>query len=202
MNINQILFSTEMVQAILAGRKTMTRQVVKPQPPKGSKMGMIINTPYGLVGDVLWVRETWQHTEILNINVEDENYGYVYKADNQEWNNFEGWKWKPSIHMPKAAARIFLEITNVRVERLQSISEADAIAEGIQPLLMSSTQLIEMGGQKYRDYMSDDKIFGNPLSPITSFMTLWQSINGEESWNANPWVWVVEFKRVSKPENF
>jgi hypothetical protein len=182
-----ILFSTEMVQAILAGRKTQTRRVVKPHPKKelnffgwklpeyiqvafgrGTKIESLHKFPFGEVGDVLWVRETY-----LNFNSTDKTPNYIYKADHPNFHvNFaSGEKWKPSIYMPKAAARIWLEITNVRVERLQEISEEDAIKEGSIYLL------------NVREWFSD----------------LWQSINGEKSWNENPWVWVIEFERIEKP---
>lgn len=120
MKIKPIFFSTPMVQAILKGQKTQTRRVVKPAATFNNRRP----------GDVLWVRETWQHTEVLNLRPTDENYGYVYRADGMEWEDLEGWRWKPSIHMPKEACRLFLKIKNVRSERLQSISEDDARAEG------------------------------------------------------------------------
>jgi hypothetical protein len=113
--MKQILFSTEMVQAILDGWKTQTRRVVKTIDARGFRTanlpfedfyGREFKCPYGQPGDVLWVRETWAHTSQLNINPEDENYGYVYKADGQPWEDYEGWKWKPSIHMPREAARM------------------------------------------------------------------------------------------------
>lgn len=118
-----ILFSTPMVQAILKGQKRQTRRVVKP-PKKSTDM------PPHRPGDILWVRETWQHTKILNLHPSDEDYGYVYRADGGDWEYIDGWKWRPSIFMPKEACRLWLKVTNVRVERLQSISEADAKAEG------------------------------------------------------------------------
>ena len=145
-----ILFSTPMVQAIVKREKWQTRRVVKPQP-KAEKFSAIVRCddfllarfwsrrPYPRIddvrarfipGDILWVRETWQHTKVLNLHPTDANYGYVYRADGREWEDIEGWKWKPSIFMPKEACRLFLKIKNVRNERLQSISEADARAEG------------------------------------------------------------------------
>ena len=139
-----------MVQAIVKREKWQTRRVVKPQP-KAEKFSAIVRCddfllarfwsrrPYPRIddvrarfipGDILWVRETWQHTKVLNLHPTDANYGYVYRADGREWEDIEGWKWKPSIFMPKEACRLFLKIKNVRNERLQSISEADARAEG------------------------------------------------------------------------
>src|SRR5690554_6919216 len=106
-----ILFSTPMVQAILRGQKLQTRRVMK-QPKKWTDVPPI--SP----GDILWVRETWQHTKVLNLHPVDANYGYVYRADAQPWEDIEGWKWKPSIFMPKEACRLWLKVTNVRVERL------------------------------------------------------------------------------------
>src|SRR5690554_3627422 len=95
-----ILFSTPMVQAILKGQKSQTRRVVK--PPK--KCNAI---PYPFPpGDILWVRETWQHTKILNLHPSDEDYGYMYRADGGDWEYIDGWSWKPSIFMPKEACRL------------------------------------------------------------------------------------------------
>lgn len=201
-----ILFSTPMVQAILEGRKTMTRRVVKPQSailsdemarslgiqPPIKQNQPVISCPYGQPGDVLWVRETYHHTSCLNLSPDDETYGYVYKADNQPWDDLENWNWKPSIYMPKEAARIWLQITNVRVERLQYISEEDAIAEGI---LKEKYDGIDIYYFYPCNDLRDDSYIDNP---ITSFYSLWKSINGQDSWNANPWVWVVEFKRINK----
>lgn len=129
-----ILFSAPMVQAILKGQKTQTRRVVKdPHAIDLLEMGQP-NNALSLCsrrpGDILWVRETWQHTKVLNLHPTDDCYGYVYRADGQPWEDYEGWTWKPSIFMPKEACRIFLKVTDVRLERLQSISEADARAEG------------------------------------------------------------------------
>lgn len=130
-----ILFSTPMVQAILKGQKWQTRRVVKDPLAISLAEAGHYNNVLTLCNrrpvDVLWVRETWQHTKVLNLHPTDENYGYVYRADGQPWEDYEGWSWKPSIFMPKEACRIFLKVTNVRVERLQLISEADARAEGV-----------------------------------------------------------------------
>jgi len=214
MKFIQILFSTEMVQAIQAGRKTQTRRVVKPQPPKGCednepcidwcdydhKKGFqrcyaswetvfhpdgfhTVVCPYGKVGDVLWVRETFMESD----------GEYFYKAD-YDADDRKYISWKPSLFMPKSAARIFLKITNIRVERLNDISEEDAIKEGIEELHVAPFVIC------YKDYF-DTKA---PLhsDPIFSFCTLWQSINGIGSWELNPWVWVIEFERIEKPQNF
>jgi hypothetical protein len=189
-----ILFSTAMVQAILGGRKTQTRRVVKTIDARGFRTsyapfedfyGRVFKCPYGQPGDVLWVRETWCYTgsnEYLNLQT---NLPFFYKADvkdsstEKEVMNHYGWKWKPSIHMPREAARLFLRITNVRVERLQEISPESCIAEGLYTTLREHDAVMQLQDQ-WRD--------------------LWQSINGQESWEANPWVWVVEFERITKEE--
>jgi hypothetical protein len=171
-----------MVQAILEGRKTMTRRVVKSKmpimaiSPNGqSAMGedgrtvWQLKSPYGKPGDVLWVRETWMPSA---------NDVYVhFKADCSIGE--AGIGWKPSIHMPKAYARIWLRITSIGVQRLHDISEQDAIAEGC------------IQYEAETDWMT----------ARYGFEVLWQQINGPESWTANPWVWVVEFERIEEPEN-
>lgn len=125
-----------MVQAILKGQKTQTRRAVKDPYVVGllqeerPNNALILTLCRRRPGDILWVRETWQHTKVLNLHPADANYGYVYRTDTQPWEDIEGWKWKPSIFMPKEACRLFLKVTNVRVEPLQSITEADARAEG------------------------------------------------------------------------
>jgi hypothetical protein len=186
-----ILFSGAMVRAILQGRKTQTRRVVKPQPDCtrtslascagnrsvrviAMRQGMYsIFCPYGQPGDRLWVKETFTEGE-----------GVIYRAD---WNpevSLDG-LWKPSIFMPRRLSRITLEITAVRVERLQDITEADAVAEGIY------------FDHDFDGYVSDDEgrhYHGN--SAVRSYEHLWQSINGAGSWEANPFVWVLEFRRV------
>lgn len=202
-----ILFSTEMVRAILAGRKTQTRRVVQPQPDEDGLARHLVNRawedtsgnqykcPYGKPGDVLWVRETclWVMLDDAHDLLEgsrDRNQ-WVYKTDvGEDWIEYAkekyGYKWKPSIRMPKDAARIWLRITNVRVERLQDITEQDAIAEGIQ-----RTDAVNEWYFKAGVYNTD--------SQLIAFERLWQSINGSGSWNANTWVWVVEFERIEKP---
>lgn len=194
-----ILFSTQMVQAILEGRKTQTRRVLKPQPlvhnevikmpipvdeyskvlkqyvkkgyteiyTKGVLQGMIApKCPFGEVGDTIWVRETWQTWAL----------GWIYKASYGA-DLPQNVKWKPSIFMPKEACRIFLKITNIRVERLQDISESDAECEGAKKMPLEN-----LGGA-----------FPNHKS---GFESLWQSINGKESWDSNPYVWVIEFETI------
>jgi len=193
-----------MVQSIIAGSKTQTRRVVK--PPKEfigdwflqhvNFVRSRVNCPFGEIGDVLWVRETFCPTgsnEYLHIET---NLPFFYKADVKEVEfakemmpNY-GWKWKPSIFMPKDAARIWLKITAIRVERLNDISDEDAKNEGIK-LSEHSSENVDLW------YRYDDGSY--TFLPQTSFRTLWESINGKDSWNSNPWVWVIEFERIEKP---
>jgi hypothetical protein len=208
-----ILFSTPMIQAILEGRKTQTRRVVKlpkeVDPNHFDKASSPIGTgeftivhwpydhyelvtikcPYGQVGDVLWVRETW--AAVGCIGGHPYEHIYQYKADfpNGNWSGGADWcfeGWKPSIHMPYAACRLKLEITNIRVERLQDISDEDAMSEGVGEHEIGCPELRELDGYP--------KCKCGDLSYVDSFQKLWQSINGPESWDNNPWVWVVEFK--------
>ncbi len=204
-----MLFSGPMVRALLAGTKTQTRRVVKPQPTgfvggpgvtltDGSPApltpldetvepyGREICCPYGQPGDRLWVRETWDFLPdgvLANGKAATEpNQAVIrYWADTSlefrtvphDFNPmiYNREKRRPSIHMPRWASRITLEITGVRVERLQDISEADAMAEGV---------------------------YTDPACPARdAFESLWEQINGPGSWDANPWVWVVEFKVVT-----
>lgn len=203
-----ILFSGPMVRAILDGRKTQTRRVMKPQPtafwndgrqpknlPYDRSKDQVIRCPYGQPGDRLWVRETWAVVPQVTDNgpkhkAKGDGTGVTWRAD---WNgNPSGFKWKPSIHMPRWASRITLEIVHVRVERLQSISEQDAIAEGVEsrPVKWNSK------ASQYRYYGWLEKHDQWSSSAICSFESLWDKINGPGSWDANPWVWVVEFRRV------
>jgi hypothetical protein len=215
-----ILFSAPMVRALLAGTKTQTRRVVKPQPDivrlepitaditsgfvakrtpedeRHGRLGKIIRCPYGLPGDRLWVRES------LKAVRQEHGYivGYAYKADDamvprcpellpqfgdsMAFAHLARPGGVPAIHMPRWASRISLEVTGVRVERLQAISEADAIAEGT-----------ERRGPGWRWY-TDKEAYTS--QPITSYRSLWESINGGASWDANPWLWVVEFRRAAE----
>lgn len=172
-----ILFSTEMVRAILDGRKTQTRRVVKPSVfEKGTNWFWNPNENICLAqyrkGDVLWVRETWAKDDT-----------YYYKADGSCGDRCG--KWKPSIHMPKEAARIWLEVTDVRVERLQEITEEAARAEGITR--------VEDG-----KWESEFRL-GWFDRPIKAFRALWDSLNAKRGygWETNPWVWVIEFERIA-----
>lgn len=186
-----ILFSAQMVRALLAGTKTQTRRAVKPRkdPDYGCQMapGEIAGDehperlcPYGRPGDRLWVRETW-----LTVNGDDTFYRADYLAD-PAGDRAHGVAWTPSIHMPRARSRITLEVTGVRVERLQDISEEDARAEGVE----------RSGECNWRDYL--DHPHNDFTSARRSYRSLWDSINGPGSWDANPWVWVVEFRRVAQ----
>ena len=153
-----------------------------------------VKCPYGQIGDILWVRESF---------VKDGN-SYLHRASHALVEKFI--KWKPSIHMPKDAARIFLEITNIRIERLHDISEADAKNEGIETKPYGSHPFFCT-----IDYLSKQ----NPTTGFrpgycadtgkqyrSSFTSLWRKINGYQSWTDNPWVWVIEFKQIEKPQNF
>ena len=214
-----ILFSTEMAQAILEGRKTQTRRLhgldeIKKNPndwtfyyfskddkrtfahfrkQEDNKIKSIFGTSPYQIGDILWVRESFFNcSSFKEYPLFSEIKGnFCYKT-----NDFiGGHKWKPSIHMPKEAARIFLEVTNVRVERLKDISEEDAIEEGIEIIHYAENIL-----PVFRNYLLKEK--KGTLNPRLSFRTLWEKINGEDSWDANPWVWVYEFKVVEKPKDF
>lgn len=144
--------------------------------------------PYGKPGDVIWVRETWASANSL-FHGKDVFSHYVYKADGDPLHNF--FKWKPSIHMPKAAARIWLEITDVRVERLQNITAYDAMAEGA----LDTIKLSEF--DKLRA-LGNWKIPSPFVTYQFGFLSLWCRINGTQSWLLNPWVWVISFKVLSK----
>jgi hypothetical protein len=219
-----ILFSGPMVRAILEGRKTQTRRIVKPQPPSfidnlhgnelrkrapyeiqdadGNNCGWGFQDeennykfPYGTIGERLWVRETWQHT---GPELSDEP-GYVYRADDPDWKSLQGWVWKPSIFMPREACRIVLEIENIRVERLQEITNADCLAEGIQPL--GPERVTERTSSGFEELPVPIHIqagkFDNRYSTVRGlFAGIWQQIHGVESWIANPWVWVIQFRKI------
>ena len=220
-----IIFSALMVRAILDGRKTQTRRIIKPQPefmrpldgvgylskqfckPAGSdKWGMWLEgwlslgrwdlastehaCPYGVPGDLLWVRETWCHTGAGVWTVRDAQMAtdvgkIVYRADSDP----VGSQWFPSIHMPKKVARIWLRITDVRVQRVQEITPADCLAEGIV-------------AEQHADGL------GNPcdeIRMIEAFQGLWQGINGPDAWDRNDWdrndwVWALTFEQTEPPK--
>lgn len=208
MAIKPILFNAEMVRAILDGRKTCTRRLVKFLPGENSqwtgyiKDGLMLyngrnepcirKAPYPL-GDILYVRETWMDYAGLT----------MYKADCDKYKleslNFAGFGWHPSIHMPKEAARIWLKVADVRVERLQEITEEQACMEGTDPW---DEACYENNG--WHPTLSDPDSGGNP-NMIDGFHKLWDSTIKKNdldrySWNANPWVWVIEFERCEKPK--
>lgn len=260
-----ILFNTDMVKAILAGKKTVTRRVIKPQPSKEvtprrldahcwsfDVLGTPIRPDYPVritepywppyqPGDVLYVRETWASTPDLF----GEFPQYIYRADYDERDLRLGEgngetltdfpacvKWRPSIHMPKEAARIFLRVTAVRAERLQSITPEQAIREGISRMFdhLPDDEYVQWAarvapGKKKTDWGWDNYLWhgdfgnygmGNKLSdawpyqysgydePVGSFSSLWnKTLPLKEwptyGWEANPWVWVIEFERCERP---
>jgi len=209
-----IIFSGPVVRAILVGRKTQMRRVVKPQPNRGSELtrmqdgyadGFIravfaqddepnaygIKCQYGQPRDRLWVRENgWERPDRTRKQMRegaDTWAPYYYDADGlcvEDIDGF-GFKRRPSIHMPRWASRITLEITAVRVERLQEISEEEAEAEGVYEHL--GEPQVECDGQ-VRHFPD--------ASFVRGYLSVWQSIHGPGSWDANPFVWVLEFKRV------
>ncbi|HEU5088199.1 MAG TPA: hypothetical protein VFT99_12165 [Roseiflexaceae bacterium] len=220
-----ILFSGPMVRAIFAGQKTQTRRVVKalsidhPDSSYAAQLdferihGGVLESillggcPYGQPGDRLWVRETWTENAMGEL---------LYKAD---WSGFEatGMGWKSSIHMPRAASRITLEITGVRVERIQDISEADAVAEGVpgsRYAFWGGFLRHDDGTRNYVHMFADPGNPGNPPAELEHaelermeilardrFHHLWNTINAKRgyAWESNPFVWVSEFKRLEPP---
>lgn len=210
MRVKPILFNTEMVRAILEGRKTCTRRVIKGCIPKDATFGYTAFTPKGSIscrgifeteygekffklpygsGDILYVRETWMDYAGLTMYKADCD---IYRLDSL---NFAGFRWIPSIHMPKEAARIWLKVTNVRVERLQEITNDGCIAEGIYPSPC----------RKCKGTFGCDTCLDDEYDEIDEFSKLWNStINKTDidtyGWDANPYVWVVEFERCNKLE--
>ncbi len=196
-----IPFKAEMVRAILEGRKTQTRRVMKPQPTdrgdgninwKGqlascNYIATHLDCPYP-IGTKLYVKETFSpwSDEFTKKMVRSKDAA-VYRADYRNGTTsleFGGCEhWKPSRFMPKWAARIWLEVTNVRVERVQDISEADAKAEGV--IIKPSAGI------------ASNVCGGNPGPAQFEYYALWESINGKGSWDSNPWVWAYTFKRIS-----
>jgi hypothetical protein len=210
MKTKSILFNSEMVRAILDGRKTQTRRVVNlkkyPQYPDNLDSLFAIferfpnqnGCPFGQIGDRLYVRESFTYWEDDEFGGDYLEYRTGHRRSLGEWEyphpiydhcigRFG--KWTPSIHAPRWASRITLEITGVRVERLQDISEEDAIAEGIEFQIALSTW--------YRDYLAKvpNGDFMGFDDAKNSFKSLWQSVYS--NWDANPWVWVVEFSPLT-----
>ena len=205
-NEKPIIFSTEMVKAILDGRKTQTRRVAKFDFYAGHEDKFYYKPVYytnicsyvlsdidrnAIVtfelkprykpGDIIWVRETWGYAK-NNLHPEKSiSGGMILYKETDDSDDVE--KWRPSIHMPKTAARIFLRVTDVRVERLKDISEADAIAEGCEKILRKTDLTVAAFARN-------------------SFAILWDSINakrdgGAYKWDMNPWVWVISFERIA-----
>ncbi len=193
MKEHPILFNAEMVRAILDGRKTQTRRCVKnPEIMDGLMLEGEEGEwcPYGKPGDRLWVRETW--TKNYRPTLRGERFlrhdprdgcGIIYRADGIRIDREYGEKWKPSIFMPRWASRILLEVTDVRVERVQEIREKDSFAEGCHPDRMHY-------GPCNNDHC--------PCTCRGAFARLWDSINAKRGfgWESDPWVWVVSFRRV------
>lgn len=243
-----MIFNGEMTRAILDGRKTQTRRIMKVQPSEDfTPMNMALETdykarwytpgvvdkdgylqpaskevfgvsnenegyscPFGAVGDRIWVRETWS-SDFANYYPNDRVW---YAADNNRRLDIEvvdgvrgiyspesdvhvPFRWRPSIHMPRWASRILLEITDVRVERLNAISPEDAESEGLE-----CTNFTGFGDEPGLPSYPEPDVYFDPLKkqwkeyPPEAFAGLWESIYGEGSWQANPWVWVIKFKRV------
>lgn len=214
-----MLFGTPMVKAILDGHKSMTRRVLKVQPewvdsknpmvssgwsyvnPKSSQklssypnakdfgeaLAGVIKCSYGQIGDRLWVRETWStHACFDDVKPKDLTVRSVHY-----WANglVQTGKKRPSIFMPRWACRILLEITEIRVERLNQISREEAVKEGLLKLPATGRYVINQG----------DQYFGMASNnPCEVFEWLWESINGEGSWATNPWVWVICFKKLEQ----
>jgi hypothetical protein len=217
-----ILFSAQMVRAILEGRKTQTRRAIKSPSVKHPCFSLLshddvndvwwpyysddgessvtdygleqpIECPHGQPGDRLWVREAFMYEPAdycweASVSIPCRPEVTTYRADADPNGEAKGVGWKPSIHMPRNLSRIDLEIVGVRVERLNDISEADAKAEGVE-LADGFRDLWKGYAKGHHDIMH---------TAADSFASLWCSINGEGSWDANPWVWVVEFKRVAE----
>ena len=209
MKSRPILFSAPMVRALLAGTKTQTRRVAKhphvlsakrinsypghtlfyctlQETVVGAASVGAVACPYGVPGDQLWVREQFAGS------IAYERHGYPLREwGNKIWYCADGeprsGQWtrpRPSIHMPRSLSRITLELTDVRVERLQDISEADAQAEGIEY------------SERFGGYCIGEAQHFNSHDPRESYWSLWEAINGVGSVEANPWVWALSFKRV------
>ncbi|MFF6481219.1 hypothetical protein ACET31_11325 [Pseudomonas aeruginosa] len=211
-----ILFNDQMVRAILEGRKTVTRRAVKDtgfyaidaaihgnEVALREREALSTRCPFGQPGDRLWVREAWTIDLLAAYSTEkgyDSEYELRYRADDAAreihvapgepdpylalYDSQRG-DWRPSIHMPRWASRILLEITAVRVERLQDISEEQALAEGVRGEPCDHA----------RQACSDIGCWGDTAKGAFGF--LWEQLNGAGAWQAKPWVWVVEFKRVT-----
>lgn len=222
-----ILFSGPMVRAILAGQKSQTRRVISPQPHVTScqvqtppeqiddlikaawAAGFVdVKCPYGQAGDRLWVRETWgfdhgvrhdfrpiDRTDLSGMDLLEH---VLYGAQATEDDKRLPPKWRPSIHMPRWVSRITLEVTSVRVERLQAISEDGARAEGVEEL--GSGDCDECADNSCAACVDSEEAYPETSGNRLLFAELWDRINGKRApWASSPWVWVVGFKRVEAP---
>ena len=206
LTMKPIIFNTEMTRAIMEGRKIVTRRAMKPQPELVGRFWVFgdarwsdtVRTVTPLPGHTLYNRATYRHGDILWVREtwRKRNGQYEYRADDE---CLEGWRnmvpWRPSIHMPREAARIFLRVLDLRVERLQEITEDDAKAEGA-----------------VKSYPYADPETGEPAFMLDEkgtyrcgFSAIWNSTIKPTgltaySWNANPWVWAIKFERISKEE--
>ncbi len=205
-----IPFSTDMVKAILSGQKTVTRRLnglekINSEPGAWLNIGITritiiikgkitqkiranfvhrvsgevvyVNFPYGIIDSWLWVRESFCKTES----------GYLYKADGSTLP--DGYRWKSGRFMPKEAARIHLQISNLDCQRLHNISDNDAVCEGVELLFPQHL---------YKNYMPGTEPHEGFSYPSSSFESLWRHINGSDSWQHNPWVWVIKFTVITK----
>ena len=209
-----ILFSGPMVRALLDGNKTQTRRVVNGLHPDCASVRAIRNEygeidwkfydqfdrltqaarcPYGKPGDRLWVREAWRTSKVADELKPSQLVGgscspIWYEAQNEvPFHPSDFGKLRPSMFMPRWGSRIMLEITGVRVERLQDISDDDCLAEGIAQVVRERLPSIQQCGE----YDAID------VDPVAEYRALWETINGSGAWDVNPWVWVVEFRRLS-----
>lgn len=233
--IKPILFNTEMVRAILDGRKTVTRRIIKPRyggdeigfridrnistgqitgveiiDDEGCGTDRYVNPPYQ-VGDILYVRETWARL-VTAKDGEMQSERYVYKATDEypfgESGYIVKFRWKPSLHMPKEAARIWLKVTDVRVERLQDITEDDVCKEGAEPLIQCAIEHATynadgtLGDMCWNtdecSYCPFEKSYSELFGKMVWNSTIKKQDLDSYGWDANPWVWVIEFEKIER----
>lgn len=215
MSEKPILFNTKMVQAIRERRKTQTRRIIKlapgfsgrqvgesgnPDNPLGFMYPCGIKRPPCNKGDILWVRETWAHPSEAEVRNGANSDAFIYKADAPLLPAAPG-RWHPSIHMPKEAARIFLRVKDVQAERLQDITQQQAVAEGFPSRTCGAL------GLKFKDGENAEHDQHGIELCVVDFAQLWDSTikpadHERYGWNANPWVWVIEFEPCEKPEGW